>query len=334
MEKVLNNIWISIRPYVRVAYRMYKNVLGFTYDFKRLTLYSGWREDMKDPEQRNYYSVMIYHALEKSLSYKDRNKNSGWTNAYKILGLLKLAQKYGNIGYHDKASKQVLEHFIDLPENINDNRSEQIRNDLNSINFNSEDQHGIQEYSFQDYKRGVLDDPESFFLSRYSLREFKDEIIDEQAIMRAINLTMKTPSVCNRQGWHIYHTSNNDVKKTVLKFQNGNKPFGEHIPNLFVITADLKAFFASEEHYQHWIDGGLLSMSLMYALHSIGIASCPLNWSQSPKSDKKLREIVNIKPTHTIIMLLAAGYPDEQNKICVSARRPIDEVYSKLEIKN
>ncbi len=330
----MNNIWISIKPYIRVLYRMYKNILGFAYDFKRFTLYSGWRENMKDSEQRNYYSVLVYHALEKSLSYKVRNKNSGWTNAYKILDLLKLAQKYNNIGYHDKASKQVLENFINLPENVSDSRSQQIKNELDLINFNSEDQHGIQEYSFLDYKKGVLEDPESFFFSRYSLREFKNKIIDEKTIIRAINLTMKTPSVCNRQGWHIYHTSDHDIKKRILKFQNGNKPFGEHIPNLFVITADLKAFFSSEEHYQSWIDGGLLSMSLIYALHSIGIASCPLNWSQPPKSDKKLRELINIKPNHTIIMLLAAGYPDKNNKVCISARRPIDEIYSKLEVKN
>lgn len=325
------SIWKKIRPYVRNVYRMFQNIFGFTYDLQRMFKYSGWREDMKDSEQRNYYSVMVYHALEKSLSYKERNKNSGWTNAFKVLDLLHIANKYQNIGYHDKASKKVLEAFISLPENCDDPRVLQIRESLQTIGFNSESEHGVIDYSSLDYKKGILDNPESFFYSRYSLREFKDEIVNDDIVLRAIELSMKTPSVCNRQAWHIYHTSDKEIKNTVLQYQHGNKPFGDKIPNLLIVTTDLKAFFSAEEHYQHWIDGGLLSMSLMYALHSLGIASCPLNWSQTPKEDKALRKVINIKPNHTITMLLAFGFPDENNKVCVSARRPIDEVFTILE---
>ena len=324
------SIWKKIRPYVRNVYRIFKSILGFVYDLQRMLKYSGWREDMKDPEQRNYYNVMVYHALEKSLSYKVRNKNSGWTNAFKILDLLHIANKYQNIGYHDKASKKVLEAFISLPENCDDPRVAKIRNSLKVIDFNSTLEHGVMDYTLLDYKKGILDNPESFFYSRYSLREFKDEIIKDDIILRAVELSMKTPSVCNRQAWHIYHTNDDEIKKTVLQHQHGNKPFGDKIPNLFIVATDLKAFFSAEEHYQHWIDGGLLSMSLMYALHSLGIATCPLNWSQSPKDDKALRKAINIKQNHTITMLLALGYPDENNKVCVSARRPIEEVFTIL----
>jgi nitroreductase len=323
-------LWKKVRPYLRVVYRIYKGFSGFAYDFYRMLSFGGWKEDMHDAEQRNYYSVMVYHALEKSLSYKKRNKTSGWKNALKLLELLQVANNDQTIGYHDKASKKVLEEFIGLPENRNDDRALKINEELENIAFTSSFGHGVKQYSSSDYHKGVLSDPESFFCSRYSLREFKDQVVDEALIMRAIKLSMKTPSVCNRQAWHIYHTSDDEVKKAVLNYQNGNKPFGERIPNLFIVTTDLKGFFSSEEHYQHWIDGGLLSMSLMYALHSLGIASCPLNWSQSPKTDKALRKIVNIKPNHTVIMFMAVGYPDENNKVCISARRPVDEIFTTL----
>ena len=71
-------------------------------------------------------------------------------------------------------------------------------------------------------------------------------------------------------------------------------------------------------------------MSLIYALHSLGVASCCLNWSQSPKNDKLLRSLVDIKQNHTVIMMLAIGWPNIKNKVCVSARKPIQEVYSSL----
>ncbi len=327
------NVWQKIRPFVRNIYRIISVIYAFVYDFKRFLYYSSFSENMTNKEVRNYKLVMLYHGLEKSLSYKNRNKISGWKNAFEILALLNIAIKENNIGYHDKAAKQVLENFIELEENKNTKNGLKIKNNLKKIDFNSNDIHGVFNYSNNQYREGVLADPELFFNSRYSLREFKNEIVAEESILRAIKLSMKTPSVCNRQAWHIYHTSDQVVKKCLLEYQSGNKPFGKDIPNILIVTTDLNAFFASEEHYQHWIDGGLLSMSLIYALHSLGIASCPLNWSQSPKIDMKLREMVNIKDNHTISMLLAVGYPDENNIVCASSRRPLDEIYTTLTMK-
>ena len=85
---------------------------------------------------------------------------------------------------------------------------------------------------------------------------------------------MKSPSACNRQAWHVYHSDSDEVKLAVLKEQSGNKGFGDKIPNLLIVASDLKAFMPAEERYQHWIDGGMFSMSLVYAFHSLGVASC------------------------------------------------------------
>ena len=175
-----------------------------------------------------------------------------------------------------------------------------------------------------------MQSPEDFFLSRYSLREFLQKPVDLSDVKRVVSLALKTPSVCNRQGWHVYYTSEPGVIADALSHQKGNRGFGHKVPNLIIITTDLKAFMPGQEHYQHWIDGGLFSMSLIYALHSIGIASCCLNWSQSPAADKRLRKGFNIKNNHTIMMMLAFGYPDEENSVCASSRRPIEEVMTEL----
>ncbi|WP_157724702.1 hypothetical protein [Vibrio tarriae] len=72
-------------------------------------------------------------------------------------------------------------------------------------------------------------------------------------------------------------------------------------------------------------------MSLIYALHSKGIASCCLNWSQQGLQDKHFRNAFQvIDKSHTIIMMLAIGNPKADNKLCVSPRRPIVEVYSEI----
>ena len=170
---------------------------------------------------------------------------------------------------------------------------------------------GIKTFSLADFSKGILEKPEDFLYSRYSLREFKDEIVQDHVLEKAVKLAAKSPSVCNRQAWKVYRTSNQDVKNSFLRYQNGNKPFGANIPNLFVVCSDLRAFFSGSEHYQYWIDGGMFAMSLIYAFHSLGVATCPLNWSQAPDNDKLVRRYFNIRPYHTIIMALAVGYPSE-----------------------
>lgn len=322
----------KFRRFLRGTYRVSMGLSGFYYDFKRFLLYGGWKEDLYDVETRNYNIMMAYHGLEKSLSYKNRNPKSGWSNAERVFLRLKIANDSKKIGFHDRLAKETLKKFLTLRENQGVKRGLEMLNVLEQMDFGSDEKSGTVEISSDTFSKGVLENPEEFFFSRYSLREFKDQIVDDRIIRRAVNLAMKTPSVCNRHPWHIYHTNKKDTIQKVLRHQNGNRPFGEKANNLLVITTDLKAFFSGAEHYQHWIDGGLISMSLMYAFHSLGIASCPLNWSQTPKNDMELRKVVNINNNHTIIMMMIIGHPDLDNKVCASSRRPMEDIFTEIKI--
>ena len=318
---------------IRSYGRLISALNGFLYDYSRFCLFSAWRSDMKDAEQRNYNAVKIYHSLEKSMSLKNRRSGAGQSAAYLLLDVLKYAKESNDIGFHDKAALSILSRFIELDGNNKTEWSEQIRKALLVFDFFSDEVHGFQMYGLEDFREGMLENPEKFFLSRYSLREFKNEIVPEHVVKRAVALALKTPSVCNRQAWHVYHTDSKNIINVALKYQTGNKGFGDTIPNLMIIASDLKAFMSGNEHYQHWIDGGMFTMSLIYALHSLGVASCCLNWSQSPANDKLLRSFLDIKPNHTVTVMLAIGWPNEQNNVCVSARRPLDEVFSSLRLK-
>ncbi|AYN66092.1 nitroreductase [Euzebyella marina] len=331
MRSIWNNF---LRQKVRSVYRLIEGLKGFLYDYKRFFLYGGWKEDLYEYETRNYNLAMAYHGLEKSLSYKRRDPKSGWSNAERVIFRLKIAKKTKEFGYHDVAASQVLYKFLTLPANKDNPRGKEMLSFLETLDLFSSETHGSIEKTNLDFAQGQIPNPESFFLSRYSLREYRpNQIVDIETVERVIRLAMKTPSVCNRQEWHVYHSDTRETIDLALKFQNGNKPFGNKIPNLFIVTTDLKAFFAGSEHYQHWIDGGLFSMSIMYALHSIGLASCPLNWSQTPKADKAIRKALDIKDSHTIMMMIGFGYPDKDNKVCSSTRRPINEVLSNLQKK-
>lgn len=315
---------------VRSFGRVINAFLGFSYDFRRYFLFSAWRADMSNKSVRDYHLVKVYHSLEKSLSYQNRKKSSGWDAAHQVLELVKYSSKEGNYGFHDEAAVGVLKSFIEHPDNELTDSAANIKKELEGLAISVENIYGAMGYSDTDFLRGRLSDPESFFLSRYSLREFSPQKVSELELKRVLRLAMKAPSVCNRQAWHVYHSTDDDIIRKALSYQQGNRGFGHKVPNLMIITTDLSAFMPGQEHYQHWIDGGLFSMSLIHALHSLGVASCCLNWSQSPSNDLKMRKALNVKHNHTVMMMLAFGYPENNSRVCISARRPVEEICTEL----
>ena len=321
----------SIKKVLR-PYREFINAfIGFLYDLRRFYLYSGWYPDYKNEVKRNYKAVKLYHSLEKSLSYKLRRKGAGWHAAEDLIQLLDNAVRSGNVGYQDKIAINVLEEFYQLDtsqlEKVN---SENITHLLSVYEQMRIPGGGTVTLTPEHFISHALKDPEHFFLSRYTVRDFSEKVVSRDIVERAIQLSMKAPSVCNRQAWHIYNILNKDKIVEVLKFQGGSTGFWHEVPSLLLITIDLKAFDSAGERYQHWIDGGILSMALVMAFHALGLSSCCLNWSRTAQADLKFRKIINIQPAHTVIMMLAIGYPKDEIKVCASARRPLNEIYTEI----
>ncbi|MDN0109155.1 nitroreductase family protein [Yersinia mollaretii] len=233
-----------------------------------------------------------------------------------------------SISFHEKKAIEVLYKFIYLEENIETDNSKEIIKQLVLLGFEKPDltNVGSIDISRQEILKGSLAEPELFFYTRFSVREFSNEKVENEKITKALKLSLKTPSACNRQPWYVYSISEKDKIKEYLRFQSGNKGFTDKINNLLIICIDQKAFNSANERYQHHIDGGMYAMSLIYSLHSIGIASCCLNWSQSGFNDYKFRRKFGsiIKGQHSIIMFLAIGYPKENNKLCISPRGNIE----------
>jgi nitroreductase len=169
-------------------------------------------------------------------------------------------------------------------------------------------------------------DLDAFFAQRYSVRQFSSEPVDPALIERAVWMAKKTPSVCNRESGSVFVASDPARKKALLALQNGNSGFGDSADRIMVITSRLDSFLSVGERNQCWIDGGLFAMSLIYALHSLGLGSCCLNWSVEPAQDRALKQAAGIPEDHAVIMLLAVGNLPEQLRVAQSPRRPLSDV--------
>jgi nitroreductase len=114
--------------------------------------------------------------------------------------------------------------------------------------------------------------------------------------------------------------------RDALKIQGGAAGFADQIPTVLVISTELCNFQSEGERYQGWIDGGLFAMSVIYALHSLGLVTCCLNWSKNEKVDLEFKARFEIPGSESIIMLLSVGHPIDRFKVAESWRRPLDEV--------
>lgn len=302
------------------------------YDFYRYARYSGML-NRKGRQARDFKTIKIYHSLEKSLSFRKRKPSSGWGVARILVDHLTDSRRYhGNYSYHDRVALKTLSDFYE--EGPDKEVGSSARASLKDFVLQAQEdiakEGGVVQYSRQRLTDGQLDDPERFFYSRYSVRDFSAEPVPHEILKRALALASKTPSACNRQGWHVYHVDKRDSIDEALSFQNGNRGFGHEVPCLLIITADARAFEASVERNQQLIDGGMYAMSIISALHALGIGSCCLNWSQGMRGDLLFRRAIKISPHHTVVMMLAVGYPRDSLKVCYSARTPVDEIYTYL----
>lgn len=325
--KFKNAVKSMLRPVRDIGYAF----LGYLYDFYRYFRYAGWAFGSR-ASVRDYKAVKIYHRLEKSLSFRQREAKSGWGAASDLVNhLQKYWGKNNNYTYHEKIGLKVLGDFIAVAT-VEDNReAEKVISFWDRYVKLASDEGGVLEKNLADLQKGKLYNPEDFFSSRFSVRDFDSKAVSSEDIEKAISLALNTPSVCNRQASFVYSLNTRAEIDRALSLQNGNRGFGHEIPCLLILCTDLSAFDTAGERYQHWIDGGMFSMSIIWALHSLGLASCCLNWSKGPLDDMNLRKLIKIKGEHTVLMMLAVGAPRENLKVCYSARRPVGDFYTTLD---
>ncbi|KFJ06049.1 nitroreductase [Bifidobacterium thermophilum] len=162
---------------------------------------------------------------------------------------------------------------------------------------------------------------------RHSIREYSDLPVSYEEIKPAIELAMRTPSVCNRQPSRVKVICDSSEIAEALRIQGG---FGGYAtpPALILITSDNRVFMTPQEHNEGFVDGGLFGMSLLLALEEQGLAACPLNTMFRPKAEKATRRLLGIPEYESFVMYIAVGHFPETVRTCRSNRLSDDEVTS------
>lgn len=185
---------------------------------------------------------------------------------------------------------------------------------------------GTLQYNRETFQQKAKGDWMSLSQSRFSIRHFTGETCPIIDIEHAIDISRKTPSVCNRQSVRIAIVCNPKKILNILDIQGGAEGFKEKVGALLAICSDLNAFSLVNERNQAFIDIGFFSMNLLHSFHYLGYGACPLHWFFGPEEDKKLRKIIKIPNNWTIGNLIAIGCLPEQFKVPVGHRIPLDNL--------
>ena len=331
MKKILKKLLPEI---VFLKLKMYslklKSIRLYLYDIKHFTSINKSSIEDYNRLRLERLITLNYHSIEKGLT--NLNFRVGFGNKA-ISGLLYSLEKWlemdleiSNIRVQTGLS--VLNSYILKHEETNIDLK-RIKEILKKFNYTEKKAiGGVLRFSTNLMNFETMNFT-ALVENRHSVRDFSNGSFDYLHLKRALEIALKSPSVCNRQGWKILMINNSELISRVLTAQGGFNNFGSNIKSLLVVVSLNDYYMYPSERNQGYIDGGILSMSLLYSLTSSSFASCPLNCSFSIHQDKDIRHMLKMKLNQSFISMIAVGMYEDINIVTKSNR---DNFESKIEV--
>ena len=329
MKKFINRVYNGVQRRLCMLVNRLKGTFLFEIlcYWKLIRKYNASVNTDLDKVKMEYTLLRETHVVEKGLSMKNPKLGFGKKKVFDLLNRLDLyIERYGDDSkFITKSMSTIMSYLIYTKETGVDidllyNLFNQIKN-KHSIEIKNEDGGYLtvnKDEILQQTKVSFFD----FLKSRHSIRYFLDQKVDRNTIRTGLEIAQRTPSACNRQGWHT-HVYQGDLSIALAKWQGGCNGFDDEIRNSILVTADLKAFL-DHEVFQAYIDGGMYAMNLINSLHSLGLGTMPLSCGFRLEKLKQLRNF-GIPSNEIPILLIGFGYLPEKVKIAVSSRKNIEE---------
>lgn len=311
----------AVRNYGRSVYLFKKDKQRFLKNFSR--------KNTVEEEQLKARLLFYSHSVEKGLSRENLRYGFGKTVIPELYSLVKTyrAQKYNlqNSVYLNALS--ILNQYIILHQEQGYDIESLIDTEEFSAMYLNYDFKigGINEVKCETVNEKKNKNFKELALGRSSVRDYLDSAVDLEKINEALEIAMKSPSVCNRQSTRVRVIHNKSVIEQALHIQGGFNGYSCP-PCLLLITTDIRYFIDVTERNQMYVDGGLFAMSLLYALEYEGLAACALNTMFDPKREVATRKLLKNSELENFIMYIAVGNFKQKYKVPKSHRLSIDEI--------
>ena len=154
-------------------------------------------------------------------------------------------------------------------------------------------------------------------MSRRSIRNYKDSIINKETLDEILKCGVNAPNGKNLQAYEIRVLSPALIDSITSAVVKDNPQIGERegFKNIFV-DAPCVLFIAYDTTYDmSQVDCGLLGENIILSAWSKGIGSCCLGssarWIKDSPSAKPYLDKIGFSEGYELLYCIALGYPDE-----------------------
>lgn len=310
--------------------KSYANTYRLFWGDRKRFLKAYAKSNSKDVQ--NIKSLMIFygHSIEKGLSRE--NPRVGFGKKI-MLSLLEQMKRYDELGF-DKgdvcfinAASIVNEYFTFHAKKNSDIAyiPKKFNLIIEEIGLIKSQLGGVRKIISMEKVSKKKMNFKALASSRCSIRDFDDTNLDMNLVREAIEIASKSPSVCNRQSARIYIITDKEKIEQILKIQGGFNGYTPP-PCLILVTSDIRCFIDVSERNQPYIDGGIFSMSLVYALEYQGFATCILNAMLDSKKMKITKDLLGIQNSENLILYISVGNSKNDYTVPRSFRYPIEQI--------
>lgn len=155
-------------------------------------------------------------------------------------------------------------------------------------------------------------------MTRRSVRAYRPEAVDREAMQRIVECGINAPSGMNKQPWAVRIVDSKEYIDGLTGLYVAARPEAADDPsfrNMFR-NAPTVAFIASPEDGRGEFDCGLLAENMMLAAWSMGIGSCclgsPVGFMLSSPEAAPYIEKLNLPDGYRLLYAIGFGYPDEE----------------------
>lgn len=298
-------------------------VREYCYWFKRDIKYSS----LKGGEQSDLSTLMTdIHVLEKGITMPNRRLGFGYDRVRKIIRECKEdIEKYTPSHFEIQAALSDLEQYKNVHLEHNFKMADDISLGIDDLlKFKTESFVECFDSTPDDLFKQTSDFKE-FAHSRHTVRWFSEEPVSLDLLKKAVELAQTAPSACNRQSTRCYIISSPEAKQKLLNLQNGNRGFGHLADKFILITGDMKCW-NFKRRTSAFLDAGIFTQNLLYALHYYKICACTLNAHLSLQGQRELRDLVGYADSEVPVVYIAVGNAPDSFMIAGSPRVQVNNI--------
>ncbi len=256
--------------------------------------------------------TIVSHVLEKGITMPNRRYGFGFERVRDIISRCnEIIERYGHNYVELQAALADLKQYLDIHKTANyelpKDISEGIEKLVPYLKINDGNCFTTTKGDF--FK--LASDFEDFAKSRHSVRWYADTPVDEDKLMSAISLAQTAPSACNRQATRVKIVSTPEQKRLCYTLQNGNRGFGDKADKWLLITSEL-GDWSHNYRFDPYLDAGIFTMNLLYALHYYGIVACTLNAHLSTEQRDELQKKLGYPESEVPVVFIAIGNPMDE----------------------